>query len=191
MTLHNQSIGQNNRRCVEIASDQSSHDGSIEYRAAAKHLHVPTPPAQTTRRWMVHLLAISLPTRRTNQLEGHQRPVAPGRRDCRRRRQGRRVHRWRNLRRRRLAYAYCVRATSTTNVYTITKSYTLSGMTVRTNIVIDDKLMKAAIKATGAKTKREAVELGLRTLVQLKKQQQIRGLRGKTKMARGPRQNEN
>lgn len=53
--------------------------------------------------------------------------------------------------------------------------------TMRTNIVIDDKLMNAAIKATGAKTKREAVELGLRTLVQLKKQQQIRGLRGKLK----------
>ena len=52
---------------------------------------------------------------------------------------------------------------------------------MRTNIVIDDKLMNAALKATGAKTKREAVELGLRTLVQLKKQQQIRGLRGKLK----------
>ena len=52
---------------------------------------------------------------------------------------------------------------------------------MRTNIVIDDKLMNAAIKATGAKTKREVVELGLRTLVQLKKQQQIRGLRGKLK----------
>ena len=52
---------------------------------------------------------------------------------------------------------------------------------MRTNIVIDDKLMSAAIKATGAKTKREAVELGLRALVQLKKQQQIRGLRGRLK----------
>lgn len=50
---------------------------------------------------------------------------------------------------------------------------------MRTNIIIDDKLMKAAIKATGAKTKREAVELGLRTLVRLKRQQEIKGLRGK------------
>ena len=50
---------------------------------------------------------------------------------------------------------------------------------MRTNIVIDDKLMNAALKATGAKTKREAVELGLKTLIRLKKQQQIRGLRGK------------
>jgi len=50
---------------------------------------------------------------------------------------------------------------------------------VRTNIVIDDKLMKAALKATGAKTKREAVEEGLRTLVRLKQQEGIRALRGK------------
>ena len=52
---------------------------------------------------------------------------------------------------------------------------------MRTNIVIDDKLMNAALRATGAKTKREAVELGLRTLVRLKKQQQVRGYRGKLK----------
>ncbi len=50
---------------------------------------------------------------------------------------------------------------------------------MRTNIVIDDKLMRDAINATGAKTKREAVELGLRTLIRLKKQQRIRGFRGK------------
>ena len=50
---------------------------------------------------------------------------------------------------------------------------------MRTNIVIDDKLMKDALRATGAKTKREAVELGLKTLVQLQKQEQARQLRGK------------
>ncbi|MEC9340713.1 MAG: type II toxin-antitoxin system VapB family antitoxin [Pseudomonadota bacterium] len=50
---------------------------------------------------------------------------------------------------------------------------------MRTNIVIDDKLMADALKATGAKTKREAVEMGLRTLLELKKQERIRGLRGK------------
>ncbi|MBV2209848.1 MAG: type II toxin-antitoxin system VapB family antitoxin [Thermomonas sp.] len=49
---------------------------------------------------------------------------------------------------------------------------------MRTNIVIDDALMRDALKATGAKTKREAVELGLRTLLRLKKQQQIKTLRG-------------
>jgi Arc/MetJ family transcription regulator len=50
---------------------------------------------------------------------------------------------------------------------------------MRTNIVIDDKLMKAALRATGLKTKREVVELGLRTLVQLQQQQEFRQLRGK------------
>ena len=51
--------------------------------------------------------------------------------------------------------------------------------TMRTNIVIDDKLMKDALRATGVKTKREAVELGLRTLLRLRQQQEIRGFRGK------------
>jgi Arc/MetJ family transcription regulator len=50
---------------------------------------------------------------------------------------------------------------------------------MRTNIEIDDKLMKDALKATGAKTKREAVELGLKTLVQLRAQEKIRQLKGK------------
>jgi len=50
---------------------------------------------------------------------------------------------------------------------------------MRTNIVIDDKLMKEALRATGAKTKREAVEMGLKTLIDLRKQEQARQLRGK------------
>lgn len=50
---------------------------------------------------------------------------------------------------------------------------------MRTNIVIDDKLMSDALKATGAKSKREAVEMGLRALVRLKEQQKLRGVRGK------------
>ena len=41
---------------------------------------------------------------------------------------------------------------------------------MRTNIVIDDQLMKETLRATGLKTKREAVELGLRTLLRLSKQ---------------------
>ena len=49
---------------------------------------------------------------------------------------------------------------------------------MRTNIEIDDKLMKDALKATGAKTKREAVELGLKTLVQLRAQEKARELKG-------------
>jgi Arc/MetJ family transcription regulator len=50
---------------------------------------------------------------------------------------------------------------------------------MRTNIVIDDKLMRDTLRATGLKTKRDAVELGLRTLLRLSKQAQIRRLRGK------------
>ncbi len=50
---------------------------------------------------------------------------------------------------------------------------------MRTNIVIDDKLMSETLKATGIKTKREAVELGLKTLLRLKQQTELRKLRGK------------
>lgn len=50
---------------------------------------------------------------------------------------------------------------------------------MRTNIVIDDALMQEAMKAAGVSTKREAVELGLRTLVRLRRQAGIRGYRGK------------
>ena len=50
---------------------------------------------------------------------------------------------------------------------------------MRTNIVIDDKLMRDALRATGLKTKREAVEQALRTLLRLSKQAKIRRLRGK------------
>ena len=50
---------------------------------------------------------------------------------------------------------------------------------MRTNIVIDDKLMREALRATGLKTKRETVELGLQTLLRLRKQAEIRGLRSK------------
>jgi len=50
---------------------------------------------------------------------------------------------------------------------------------MRTNIVIDEKLMKETLKLTGLKTKREAVELGLRTLLRLRRQENIRRYRGK------------
>jgi Arc/MetJ family transcription regulator len=49
--------------------------------------------------------------------------------------------------------------------------------------VIDDKLMQDTLRATGLKTKREAVEEGLRTLLRLKRQSEIRRLRGKLKWA--------
>lgn len=50
---------------------------------------------------------------------------------------------------------------------------------MRTNIVIDDALMADTLKATGLKSKREAVDLGLRTLLRLRRQQEIRQFRGK------------
>ncbi len=50
---------------------------------------------------------------------------------------------------------------------------------MRTNIVIDDRLMKRAMRVSGAATKREAVEKGLKLLVQMKQQEKIRSLRGK------------
>ncbi|MCB1876052.1 MAG: type II toxin-antitoxin system VapB family antitoxin [Chromatiales bacterium] len=52
---------------------------------------------------------------------------------------------------------------------------------MRTNIVIDDGLMADALKLTGLKTKREVVELGLKALIQLKQQENIRRFRGKLK----------
>jgi Arc/MetJ family transcription regulator len=53
------------------------------------------------------------------------------------------------------------------------------GLSMRTNIVIDDALMKQAMQASGARSKREAVELALRTLVKLQQQAEIRAFRGR------------
>jgi len=52
-------------------------------------------------------------------------------------------------------------------------------LAVRTNVEIDDDLMDEAMKLSGLTTKRETVEAGLRVLVQLKRQQNIRSYRGK------------
>ena len=50
---------------------------------------------------------------------------------------------------------------------------------MRTNIVIDNALMRQAMKATGLSTKKAVVEEGLRLLVRVKGQEGIRRLRGK------------
>jgi len=50
---------------------------------------------------------------------------------------------------------------------------------MRTNIVIDDDLMNRVLKLTGVRTKREAVDMGLKALLKLKKQESIRNFRGK------------
>jgi Arc/MetJ family transcription regulator len=52
---------------------------------------------------------------------------------------------------------------------------------MRTNIVIDDALMAEAMKVSALKTKKAVVESGLRLLIQVKKQERIRSLRGKLK----------
>ncbi len=50
---------------------------------------------------------------------------------------------------------------------------------MRTNIEIDDRLIEEALTATGLKTKRAAVEEGLRALIRLHQQEMILGLAGK------------
>jgi Arc/MetJ family transcription regulator len=52
---------------------------------------------------------------------------------------------------------------------------------MRTNVVIDDTLMQNAQLLSGLRTKRETVEAGLRLLVQIRQQEQIRQARGKLK----------
>ena len=50
---------------------------------------------------------------------------------------------------------------------------------MRTNIDIDDDLMRQAMRTSGAKTKRAVVEEGLRLLIRTRGQGRIRRLRGK------------
>lgn len=52
---------------------------------------------------------------------------------------------------------------------------------MRTNIILDDKLVERAQKLTGIKTKREVVHEALRTLILLREQGNIRSVRGKLK----------
>jgi len=49
---------------------------------------------------------------------------------------------------------------------------------MRTNIVVDDNLMAEALKLSNMKTKKSVVEAALKLLVQVKKQEEIRNLRG-------------
>jgi Arc/MetJ family transcription regulator len=52
---------------------------------------------------------------------------------------------------------------------------------MRTNIEIEDELMREAMRSSGKRTKRAAVEAGLRLLVQTRAQAKIRRLRGKVR----------
>ena len=50
---------------------------------------------------------------------------------------------------------------------------------MRTNVVIDDRLMSRAMRSSGCRTKRSAIESGLRLLVQVHSQKKLRDLKGK------------
>lgn len=52
---------------------------------------------------------------------------------------------------------------------------------MRTNIEIDDALMREALEASGLKTKRAAVEEGLRLLIRLRQQDAVRSLFGRVR----------
>jgi Arc/MetJ family transcription regulator len=65
-------------------------------------------------------------------------------------------------------------------VYNKNNAYTWEA-DMRTNVVIDDDLMESALKLSGLKTKKDAIEEGLKLLVQVKSQEAIRAFRGKLK----------
>jgi Arc/MetJ family transcription regulator len=50
---------------------------------------------------------------------------------------------------------------------------------VRTNVVIDDKLMNRVLKSGGYRTKKAAIESGLKLLIQVNSQKKLRALKGK------------
>ena len=52
---------------------------------------------------------------------------------------------------------------------------------MRTNVVIDDTLIKAALKQSGLPTKKAAIEKGLELLIQFHRQAKVKNFRGKLK----------
>ncbi|MBD2297542.1 type II toxin-antitoxin system VapB family antitoxin [Nostoc sp. FACHB-190] len=52
---------------------------------------------------------------------------------------------------------------------------------MKTDFVIDEKLIDEAIRVTGLKTAQEVIELGLKTLIKLKQQEKIKAYRGNLK----------
>ncbi|MCH2244791.1 MAG: type II toxin-antitoxin system VapB family antitoxin [Crocosphaera sp.] len=52
---------------------------------------------------------------------------------------------------------------------------------MKTNIIIDEQLIADALKVTGLNTKKEVIEMGLKTLIDFKKQEQIKQFKGKLK----------
>ena len=64
-------------------------------------------------------------------------------------------------------------------VHIIGRYHTHRGDPLRTNIVLDEELVREAQKLTALPTKKAVVDEALRTLIRLKKQQTILSLRGK------------
>ncbi len=54
-------------------------------------------------------------------------------------------------------------------------------MIIRTNVVIDDELMMTALKLSGLRTKKDAIEAGLKLLIKFNLQAKVRDFRGKLK----------
>ena len=50
---------------------------------------------------------------------------------------------------------------------------------MRTNVVIDDDLMESALRASKKKTKKSAIEEGLKLLIIMKNQERTKEFRGK------------
>ena len=57
----------------------------------------------------------------------------------------------------------------------------LGDFAMRTNVVLDDDLVRSALKLSGYKTKKRAIEEGLKLLVQVNRQKKIKDFRGKLK----------
>jgi Arc/MetJ family transcription regulator len=61
----------------------------------------------------------------------------------------------------------------------IRANHTHGRQEMRTNVVVNDDLMKSALKVTGLKTKKDAIEEALKLLVQVRGRKEIKGFRGK------------
>lgn len=50
---------------------------------------------------------------------------------------------------------------------------------MRTNVILDDELIRKAQRLTGIKTKKDVIHEALETLIRIREQAQVRALRGK------------
>ena len=64
-------------------------------------------------------------------------------------------------------------------IFTLNNVYILKIQGMRTNIVINDDLMREATELTGLRTKKGVVEEALKLLIRMRRQNSIRKLRGK------------